>query len=116
MDPPRIGRFAIVAVAVFAALLLLGDCDCTNCTASVTTAEEAKPNGAHPDSTGRPDSQPVDQPAAVEVAYIYVGNTNTHRFHRQSCHYAGCPNCTAKFASRDEAIAAGFRPGGCCDP
>ncbi|MCU1350541.1 MAG: nuclease (SNase protein) [Acidobacteria bacterium] len=50
------------------------------------------------------------------VAAGYVGNTNTHRFHRMSCGYASCRNCTAKFSMREEAIAAGFRPGGCCNP
>lgn len=47
---------------------------------------------------------------------LYAGNTSTHRFHQLSCRYASCPNCTARFATRDEALGAGFRPGGCCDP
>jgi hypothetical protein len=55
-------------------------------------------------------------PMAEPVKASYVGNTNTHKFHKKSCHYAGCKNCTAKFATREEAIAAGYRPGGCCDP
>jgi hypothetical protein len=54
---------------------------------------------------------PPEQPAA-----LYMGNTNTHKFHRSTCRYATCKNCTARFETRDEAITAGFRPGGCCDP
>jgi hypothetical protein len=46
----------------------------------------------------------------------YSGNTSTHKFHRHTCRYASCRNCTARFATREEAIAAGYRPGGCCDP
>lgn len=46
----------------------------------------------------------------------YSANTKTHKFHRDTCRYFSCSNCTAKFATRDEAIAAGYRPGGCCDP
>jgi hypothetical protein len=52
-------------------------------------------------------------PAPVER---YVGNTNKHKFHRLTCQYATCKNCTVRFATREEAIAAGFRPGGCCHP
>jgi len=55
-------------------------------------------------------------PAATEASASYVGNTNTHKFHRNTCRYAGCPNCTARFATREEAIAAGYRPCGICDP
>jgi len=56
-------------------------------------------------------------PIAVETtAASYVGNTNSHRFHRNSCTYADCRNCTAKFTTREEAIAAGYRPCGTCNP
>lgn len=54
------------------------------------------------------------QPA--QPATAYVGNTNSKVFHLLSCRYAGCKHCTRYFSSRDEAIDAGFRPGGCCHP
>jgi hypothetical protein len=50
------------------------------------------------------------------VAVLYHGNTNSHRFHQRSCRYFDCTNCTAKFTSREEAIAAGYRPCGTCKP
>lgn len=53
---------------------------------------------------------------AVAQPTQYVGNTKSHVFHKLSCRYAGCKNCTKVFSSRDEAIAAGYRPGGCCHP
>ena len=61
---------------------------------------------------------PPPDPAPLPVAKSewYVGNTNTHKFHRSTCRYAGCKNCTVRFATREEAIAAGFRPCGTCDP
>lgn len=52
----------------------------------------------------------------VQEAAAYTGNASTHRFHSLSCRYASCSNCTVRFATREEAIAAGFRPGGCCNP
>lgn len=52
--------------------------------------------------------------APVEAAYF--GNTNTHKFHNSTCRYSHCKNCTAKFKTRQEAIDAGYRPGGCCNP
>jgi hypothetical protein len=54
--------------------------------------------------------------AKTPIAAAYVGNTNSYRFHRNSCTYAGCKNCTARFATREEAIAAGYRPCGTCNP
>jgi hypothetical protein len=46
----------------------------------------------------------------------YVGNIKSRKFHRDSCRYATCPNCSARFRNRQEAIEAGYAPGGCCDP
>ena len=54
--------------------------------------------------------------ARTPVAASYVGNTKSYKFHRNTCRHAGCPNCTARFATREEAIAAGYRPCGVCDP
>ena len=48
--------------------------------------------------------------------HAYTGNTNTYKFHRLSCRYAGCKNCTARFKTREEAINAGYRPCGICEP
>ena len=55
-------------------------------------------------------------PKTEEKPAAYVGNVKSHKFHRLSCRYATCPNCTTKFRTREEAIAAGYRPGGCCNP
>jgi hypothetical protein len=56
------------------------------------------------------------QQIATPSKFNYAGNTNTHKFHRTSCRYAGCPNCTARFATREAAIEAGFKPCGVCNP
>ena len=67
---------------------------------------------------------PAESPRAVvaEAAPVatvegnFTGNVRTHKFHRRSCRYSGCPNCTARFATREDALAAGFQPCGTCDP
>ena len=46
----------------------------------------------------------------------YHGNRNSNVFHAPWCRYYSCKNCTAKFKSRAEAVAAGYRPGGICNP
>ena len=48
--------------------------------------------------------------------YSYAGNTNSKKFHKESCRYFRCPNCTAKFQTRKEAIEAGYSPCGICEP
>ena len=60
----------------------------------------------------------VDARAPMPVAEkdAYSGNTESKKFHRKSCRYYSCKNCTAKFATRDEARAAGYSPCGVCDP
>lgn len=61
-----------------------------------------------------PPAEP--KPPSPPAATAYRGNTKSHKFHKQSCRYFKCPNCTAKFATREEAIEAGYRPCGVCDP
>lgn len=56
------------------------------------------------------------EPAATKSEINYRGNTETHKFHRKGCRYYSCSNCTATFATREEALKAGYRPCGICDP
>jgi len=44
------------------------------------------------------------------------GNELTRVFHEPSCRYAGSDNCTASFATREEAVAAGYEPCQVCMP
>jgi endonuclease YncB( thermonuclease family) len=46
----------------------------------------------------------------------YHGNVRSGVFHRSACKDFNCKNCTASFTSREEAIAAGYRPCGGCRP
>jgi len=50
------------------------------------------------------------------AAGAYHGNLKSHVFHKPSCRAYNCKNFTAVFGSRDEAIAAGYRPCGSCRP
>ena len=46
----------------------------------------------------------------------YIGNLNSHVFHRPDC--SGLPEeqNQVAFSSREEAVAAGYTPCGRCDP
>jgi hypothetical protein len=57
---------------------------------------------------------PEPTPILVEQEPVYRGNTSTNRFHKRSCRHFSCTNCTAQFATSEEAMDAGYRPGGCC--
>lgn len=46
----------------------------------------------------------------------FSGNRRSRVFHRQACRQFSCPNCVRGFATRSEAIEAGFRPCGNCRP
>lgn len=54
--------------------------------------------------------------AASSGSVVYRGNVSSRVFHSPSCRYYSCKNCTREFNSREEAIAAGYRPGGHCKP
>lgn len=46
----------------------------------------------------------------------YHGNTKSGVFHRSTCQHFNCKNCVAVFATREEAMAGGYRPCGNCKP
>lgn len=63
------------------------------------------------------EAEVMAEPApAPKTEAAYRGNTNTRRFHKRGCKYFKCPNCVAKFETREEAIAAGFKACGTCEP
>lgn len=82
---------------------------CKNCTATFASAAEARKHGYRPCGV----CEPGDEAPRAET---YSGNTSSRKFHRGSCRQASCANCTAKFDTRQEAIDAGYVPGGCCRP
>ena len=56
-------------------------------------------------------------PAIEPVARtVYHGNVKSHVFHRPGCRYYFCKNCTMAFTSREQALAAGYRPCKVCQP
>lgn len=52
----------------------------------------------------------------VGQSVIYHGNTKSYIFHKPSCRYYNCKNCTAEFTTREDAIAKGYRPCKVCKP
>ena len=57
----------------------------------------------------------ADDPPAIAQG-PYHGNLRNKVFHGPWCQHYNCRNCTVVFESREEAIAAGYRPGGICKP
>jgi endonuclease YncB( thermonuclease family) len=53
---------------------------------------------------------------AGTVGHVYHGNVTSKVFHAPWCRYYNCKNCMRIFRSREEAIRAGYRPGGHCKP
>jgi len=47
---------------------------------------------------------------AVSTSGPFHGNVNTRTFHAPGCANYACKNCTAVFATREAAVAAGYRP------
>jgi len=46
----------------------------------------------------------------------YKGNSNSKVFHHPRCRYYDCKNCIATFASKDDAVRAGYRSCKMCSP
>ena len=57
---------------------------------------------------------PVIKTSAPEAGYH--GNRKSHKFHKPSCRYYNCKNCTRVFNSRQAAIKAGYIPCKICKP
>lgn len=47
---------------------------------------------------------------------VYHGNSKSYVFHKPGCRYYNCKKCTVEFNTRDEAIAAGYKPCKVCKP
>ena len=47
---------------------------------------------------------------------VYHGNRKSHKFHKPSCRWYNCKNCTKIFNSRQDAINAGYVPCKICKP
>ena len=70
--------------------------------------------GAGEPKPGAPAVKPTKTDEATSRQYS--GNSKTRRFHRKSCRYYNCINCTVFFATRKQAIKAGFIPCKVCNP
>lgn len=53
-------------------------------------------------------------PPGAPVAGPFHGNAQSHVFHAPGCPNYRCRNCTAVFQTREDAVAAGFKPAGDC--
>ena len=51
-----------------------------------------------------------------ETPQVYHGNTSSYVFHEPGCRYYNCNSCVKSFETREQAIQAGYRPCGICNP
>lgn len=76
--------------------------------------EETMPRTAPPEAAvPLPESDTETPPAEGQGV---VGNTDTFVFHDLSCNFAQGKKCTARFASKEEAIEQGYKPCKVCHP
>jgi len=62
----------------------------------------------------RSQSEAVNPPTPSSGGYH--GNVKSHKFHSAGCKNFNCKNCQAVFATRQDALAAGYVPARCCNP
>ena len=53
---------------------------------------------------------------AVSTEVKYIGNKNSKVFHLPSCHNLPAEKNRVNFNNRDEAVSAGYKPCGNCNP
>ena len=56
---------------------------------------------------------PAKKEAAPAKNVVYHGNVNSKVFHQPGCQHYDCKNCTEKFASKEDAVKAGYKPDKC---
>jgi hypothetical protein len=61
------------------------------------------------------EAQAQANPAPPPRAGLLHGNTKSGVFHRPGCSFYEGKECTARFLSREEAVAAGYKPCKLCD-
>ena len=67
-------------------------------------------------SVDQSKSKPGPAMRTSQTEVVYHGNVRSKKFHRPSCRYYDCKNCTARFTSREQAIQAGYVPCKVCKP
>lgn len=92
----------------------------TDETTPATEAPTEEPTEAPTETpTEAPTEAPTDPPATETEGITYILNTNTHKFHYQSCSSVDDmkeSNKSSHTGTRDEVIAMGYEPCGRCDP
>ncbi len=89
---------------------------------TVTAEEEPLPIsfGTDPSesrrSGGTTPRRALETAFTTEAAIKYRGQRRSRVFHAPHCRYYNSKNCTVNFESREEAIAAGYKPGRHCKP
>lgn len=64
----------------------------------------------------KPKSPPIDKSWTQQNTIVYHGNVKSKKFHKPSCRYYNCKDCSIVFHSREDAINAGYIPCKVCKP
>ena len=72
--------------------------------------------GASPSNLERTAPPAPVATSAPAARPVYRGNLKSKKFHRPGCRYYHCPNCQAIFATREQALSAGYTPCKVCWP
>jgi hypothetical protein len=79
----------------------------------VSPAEE--PQAEEPAIEVPPAEEPIiEKPVVQETKF--VGNTESKIFHTQDCNFAQSKKCTEFFATKEDAVQAGYKPCSRCNP
>lgn len=94
--------------------------NCGNCTKSFDTCAEAEQNGyaacriCSPVCGYNKDDLYIKDYKKDKNLAPFHGNSNSKVFHKKSCRYYNCGNCTVSFRTKKEALKKGFEPCGIC--
>lgn len=81
-----------------------------------TYAISAKPSGFAPVPVSKIVKQKSEGSSSSSGSGNYIGNKNSHKFHRATCSRLPAESNRVYFKSRDKAIADGFEPCKICEP
>jgi len=104
-------RVIIACIMVFGLLLTLAPPENKDKAADVkkTTTDVKKTTT----ETKKTVTETKDKKADPAAKVVYHGNKGSKVFHAPGCKDFNCKNCTEKFASKEDAVKAGYKAHNC---
>lgn len=105
--------FIIGLIVVFGLLLTFQNVGAAETKAAAEVKSEVKKTGDKAaevkDKTAAEVKKTGDKADEAKAKVVYHGNKNSKVFHAPGCKDYDCKNCTEKFASKDDAVKAGYK-------